>query len=390
MLVSGIFLWALTAGAVSAKTCHNITVEVPVTARNGLFDKVQTPKTNSEATAFAISATKQGGNGTQAALSGYHTVSGHYNISAQYCVPKQAKGNGHTLQILTHGIGFDKTYWDLPYNNYNYSYVDHALSRGYHTFSYDRLGIGKSSHGEPKNEIQAFLEIEALAELTRQLRKGTVPQIHEKPAKIVHVGHSFGSTQSYALSAKYPDISDGLVLTGFSTNATYIPYFLAGASFQQARLNRQSPGNLTSRKGLDYSLGYLTSADTSNNEFLFFQPPYFDPGLLLFAEQNKHPVAVGELLTVGSLPMQSKFSGPVLVLTGSSDLPFCGGDCLATGGAAPSIPAEAKLAFPAAKPFAAHIQPNTGHGLNMHYNATAGYKYISDFLGAHGLAAEKK
>ena len=44
---------------------------------------------------------------------------------------------------MTHGIGFTRTYWDVPFNNYNYSYVCDAVDHyGYSTFTYDRLGIG--------------------------------------------------------------------------------------------------------------------------------------------------------------------------------------------------------------------------------------------------------
>lgn len=37
--------------------------------------------------------------------------------------------------------------------------------------------------------------------------------------------------------------------------------------------------------------------------------------------------------------------------------------------------------------FSAVVQPNTGHGLNLHYNSTAAYAVINDFLGAKGLAS---
>lgn len=277
-------------------------------------------------------------------------------------------------------------YWDLPYNNFNYSYVDHALSQGYHTFSYDRLGIAKSSHGEPKNEIQLFLEIEALAQLTRKLRKGELPGVDTHPEMIVHVGHSFGSALTYAMTAKYPDISDAIALTGFSMNATYLPYFLAGANFHQAKLDPVVSKRAAHDPSSKYASGYLVSANANSNEFLFFYPAHFDPGMLAFAEKSKQPASVGELLTVGSLPMKSNFEGPVFVITGSNDLPFCGGDCLSTGGASSSIPAAAKAVFPSAKKFTTVIQPNTGHGLNMHYNATAGYKKLSSFLKAEGFA----
>lgn len=76
------------------------------------------------------------------------------------------------------------------------------------------------------------------------------------------------------------------------------------------------------------------------------------------------------------------------VLTGpDADLPYCGGDCLATGGVAPSIAAMVKPTFPnvSESNFASYIQPNTGHGINLHYNATAAYKVWLDFLGSKNL-----
>ncbi|KAJ5781328.1 hypothetical protein N7457_006488 [Penicillium paradoxum] len=375
MRTSTFGLWALTAGVTTAKTCYDVTVEVPVTARNGVFDNIITPETNFDATSFVLASTKQGGNITEAALSGYATVSKLYNISAQYCMPKSTGSSAYTLQILTHGMGFDKTYWDLPYNDYNYSYVEYALSQGYHTLSYDRLGLGKSSHGDAKNEIQAFLEIEGLAQLTRMVRNGEISHI-KTPSKIVHVGHSFGSSQTVALSAMYPDLSDALVLTGWSTSADYMPMFLTGANFQQARLNG---------KNSDYTGGYLTSGDVGSNVYLFFYPPHFDTELLEFVEENKQPMTIGELMTITGLPAQSNFTGPVYVIDGENDVPFCGGDCSHTGGTSASFPAAAEKLFPSASAFVAYIHPNTGHAINVHYNATGAYKEIHDFLGAHGL-----
>jgi len=69
-------------------------------------------------------------------------------------------------------------------------------------------------------------------------------------------------------------------------------------------------------------------------------------------------------------------------MAADSDLIFCGSDChgVADG---PDSP-DAKV-FPAAKPFEAYIQPNTGHGMNLHHNATGWYGVVQDFLGKNGL-----
>ena len=80
-----------------------------------------------------------------------------------------------------------------------------------------------------------------------------------------------------------------------------------------------------------------------------------------------------------------------LVLTvpkSDEDLIFCGGDCHATGDPAlASIPAAAKVLFPAARTFEAYVQPNTGHGITVHYNSTNAYRVSQRFLVRNGLAS---
>lgn len=334
-------------------------------------------------------------------------------------------------------------YWDLPYNNYNYSYVDIAVKQGYSTLAIDRLGIGNSSHGDPLNTIQAQAEVEALNAITTLLRQGKVPGIDTSFNKVIHVGHSFGSVQSYWLSCLYPNNTDGLVLTGYSANGSYLPVTVAAWNLHSARLNQPLRFGNSSSEGvqkafgsygtgtallsgiqsllknvtiqlstneiwnevattevgdlingynqtiapLDYPSGYIVQSDFTATQYVFLLPGRYDIGLGILGEMTKQPVATGEILTIGSSPMMSPFSGPVLVFTGENDQPFCGGDCLATGTSAPSIPAEGKKQFPSASVFEALIQPETAHGLNFHYNATAGYEAVQTWLAAQGLAA---
>lgn len=272
------------------------------------------------------------------------------------------------------------------------------------------------------------------------------------------ISHSFGSAQTYALTNAYPSISDGIVLTGFSTNGSFVGLFGAGANFQQAYLNQPFRfGNISDEKAqgvasmlnqpvsalnnasvqevlVDYDLidyvdgivpenrveyvpGYLTNANGGANQYLFLLPGHYDPKIAVVAENTKQPVTVGELLTLTSGPKTSNFAGPVLIVTGcksssfpplsptlshhahqatdltnlspANDLPYCGGDCLATGNPAlASIPAAAEAAFPmvGAGNFTAYIQPNSGHGINAHYNATGAYDVINEYLNGKWLA----
>ena len=431
--------------ASAVKVCTNVTVPVNINARQGVFD-VPEIASNFDATVFALNFTKQGSNFTNVALRGYQTVTGQYNISAKYCKPDGAASSNPTVQILTHGIGFDKSYWDLPYNNYYYSYVDVAIANGFHTVSIDRFGIGNSSHADPLNVVQAPAEVSALYEITNMLRAGSFPSVSTKFQKAVHVGHSFGSAQTYLLTALHPTVSDGIVLTGFSMNGTWLAETLADWNLHLARLNQPLRfGNQTLKvpsggwgqwaqyiKGsfmntcemglgyvgidlsssdiwqeiattevgdiingwnktvvpLNYPNGYLTWSDFTSNVFAFLLPNYFDIGIGIFGEMTKQPVTPGEIFTLANgAPMLNPFKGPVQVFTGDNDNIYCGGDCSNTGGVGASIPAAVSKNFPNASAFEAYIQPHTGHGINFHYNSTAGYEVMQNWFTSHGLGS---
>ncbi|KAA6410673.1 MAG: alpha beta-hydrolase [Lasallia pustulata] len=432
------------AAPVLAKQCINITVPVDISARNGVFN-LPTLETNTDATTFALNFTNIRGNFTEESLLGYTTVTGTYEISAKFCKPDNVTGKTPTVQFLTHGLGFDKTYWDVVYNNYNYSYTDVAVDQyGFCILAIDRLGVGNSSIADPLTVLQLPAELSAIYEITKMLRTGTLLNVPHVFDKVVHVGHSFGSVLSYTLSAMYPNITDGLILTGFSANSSFLSQFIASSDLKLGRLNQPLRFGNISYAAVTHSLaklgnllyntsavtrelaalnvsivealsvfrstdladfaagleasdlphmqdlptGYVTWTDAGSNIFNFLYPPYFDRDLGLFTERTKFPFTLGELLTSGGAPKAAPdFTGPVLVLTGNQDNIFCGGDCMATGDPAlPSIPADVGIAFPAASAFEAYIQPNTGHGINVHYNATAAYRIIQEFLDTHGLA----
>ncbi|KAA8614580.1 MhpC hydrolase or acyltransferase alpha beta hydrolase superfamily [Pyrenophora tritici-repentis] len=425
------------AGLTAAKSCQDLIIPVTIASRQGIFKPVPA-EGNIDIASFVAKFNRVGINYTQELLQNYQTLKGSYNISARYCKPHH--GSSDTIQLLSHGIGFDKTYWDLEFDNYAYSYVNTALKAGYSTLAIDRLGIGLSSHGDPLNEIQAQSEVEALNEVTLMLRNGKIPEIGRPYKKVVHVGHSFGSVQTFWLSALYPKNTDGIILTGFGGASQYLAYVIAGWNLHSARLNQPLRlGNASSHglraevaKGIiesfkvafkvsgvhlssnelwnvlattevmdlvtgynatdvsyNYPSGYIASSDLTSLQYAFLYPGHYDIGLAIEGERTKHPLTIGELLTIGSGPKSSCFTGPVLVVTGENDVPFCGGNCYAgiKGTGLSNLPEAAKQAFPSASVFKSHIQPMTGHGNNFHFNATAGYKVMQNFLAENNLAA---
>ena len=101
---------SLLSGSALAKQCVNVTVPVQIEARNGVFN-VPAVNTNQDATTFTqmYTSIKGGINYTMEALQDYQTVTGSYEISAMFCMPDAGAGSSPTVQVLTHGIGFDKT-----------------------------------------------------------------------------------------------------------------------------------------------------------------------------------------------------------------------------------------------------------------------------------------
>lgn len=108
MYTSTVTALALFAASVAGKKCINQTVPVHISARQAVFD-TPIPQTNLEVTDFILNMTQQGRNYTNLALKGYNTTTGTYNISTQFCRPDSENGTHPTVQVLTHGIGFDKT-----------------------------------------------------------------------------------------------------------------------------------------------------------------------------------------------------------------------------------------------------------------------------------------
>ena len=157
----------------------------------------------------------------QQAQGGDRLVEGTFGIGGTLCFPLDPlKFKAvQTLEILTHGVGLEKSYWDIAPGN---SYADAAAATGYATFAYDRLDVGQSDHPDPIQVVQAFLEVEILHSLVQTFRTGTVGGREYK--NIVGVGHSFGSILQVGVNVNYPEDFDAAILTAFTSTLSNLPY----------------------------------------------------------------------------------------------------------------------------------------------------------------------
>lgn len=307
-------------------------------------------------------------------MAGTQNISGTFNIGATLCTPaNNTKPAG--VQLLTHGIGFDRHYWDF---GPGYSYVDVAAENGYASFFYDRLGVGKSNKSDPLNVVQAPMEVEIARELGIMLRNGSFAQTNF--SSVIGVGHSFGSIISQAVTSMYPAVFDAAILTGFSLNQTAVPAFISAANLQIASQN--SPYRFSDPA---INAGYLVTATAIGNQIQFFRAPNFDPLVLAEADANKGTVTIGEFFSLSAVTAPAKnFTGPVAVVNGDNDLPFCFGNC--------SYPTnQAAAVFPVLYPSLGSnmngslLVPTTGHGINLHYSAVSAYDWIQSFIKSHNL-----
>ncbi|KAM0206416.1 hypothetical protein ACHAPA_003612 [Fusarium lateritium] len=371
-MIKTLALFALVATA-SARKCTNITVPVSLTSENAVFD-LKTPLTKIDVASFSVNLARQDPPFPMQVQKGLKNITGNYELAATYCEPDA--GPGEELQILTHGIGFDRSYWDFPYNGYNYSYVARAVDEhGYSTLTWDRLGVGASSKGDPLNEIQAFIEIAAAKALTTKAREGSIPGVSCAYSKTIHIGHSFGSVISYALANESPELTDAIVLTGFSQSPAYMSLFVVSNNFIPIT---DTP------LAAQYPAGYIATQSTVGVQINFFAEGDFDPQLLDVAYQTAQPVTPGELLTIGTpAGKNNSYTGPVQIVTGERDVPFCGDNCYSTVSAGVELPSLLDLSrnfFTKASRFNTTVIPGAGHGLNFGYSHTLTYDAIFDFL----------
>lgn len=117
-----LLLAAATAASTSvalAKECINITIPVTLSGRNGVFGGQPRLVNDFNVTTFSQNFTSIKANYTAAVTTNYTTNSGSYDIAARLCTPTASTPENSTVQVLTHGLGFDRTYagrilWNWP------------------------------------------------------------------------------------------------------------------------------------------------------------------------------------------------------------------------------------------------------------------------------------
>jgi pimeloyl-ACP methyl ester carboxylesterase len=263
---------------------------------------------------------------------------------------------GRTVEVLTHGITYTHTYWDLPYQPSTYSYVRSANAGGRATFNYDRVGIGRSSH-PPATDVTIPANSYVLHQIVQVLRSG---QLGTAFPKVVTVGHSLGSLISMMEAGTYHDV-DGVVLSGISHSFVTLGVAVLFPDFVPTQIDP-----VLAKRNLP--LGYVTTR-VGTREQHFYYAPTADPAIVALDEATKETGTAAELATIPTaLPLSLQITAPVVIINGDRDQLICGDQPCSS----PLNPFHTeRLFYPQARSYDEVLLPQSGHDITLQTNAPA-------------------
>ncbi|RFU28347.1 hypothetical protein B7463_g8006, partial [Scytalidium lignicola] len=365
----------------TSKSCTDYTISVSVTSSNYAFSTAF--EDDFQLIDFLTDATSRD-NSSFHPFTGQVKQTGSYSISGTFCAPTGgAKKN--TVLLLSHGLGFDRSYWHPAISPEKYSFVDFAIGKGYAVFYYDRLGVGESITVSGYVN-QGTIQVAILQSLIKSIRSGKYTGSGKAPGKVVLVGHSFGRSISAGALTLEPDLADG-----YSYSGVNVAGFIQATGLRIAAVQHASKWghldnvnfNFLISSNLSYTnviQGYVTGVDLYANINVFFKANDYDPAFAAYIDSTRSPLAINELVSLGLLPQTPvDFRGPAMVITGQYDFVFCQSQCddILKPGAAPI--------FKKARAFDAVSYPGSGHALNLASNAQGAFEIITNFLQHNGL-----
>jgi pimeloyl-ACP methyl ester carboxylesterase len=362
----GLALPGASAAPKSSCSCRDVSFSLPVTSQNVVFASPPDPNNTTAIVEFMRTTWR----GTAPATNGTTTISDTFTISGTYCTPKNPQ-TAKALQILVHGITYNKTMWAGMGFGAPYDWHAAATARGYATLALDRLGHGANpQRPDPLTVVQPQLQLDLLAAIFAAARTTSALNVlHQAYEKVIFVGHSYGSFLGAALAAQHPSAADALVLTGYSSYLDFSDVinadWVSAAEHDPARF------------GAGLAKGYVTMGDAAQRAGAFFAGAY-DAAIPAVDFAGEDTLTVGEIGALGAIlgPAVS-YEGPVLAVTAVEDAFFC---------EAPKEKCEEHLratgpeAFPDAVSYDFFAPESTGHDLTLHYSAGETARRVHDWL----------
>lgn len=127
-----------------------------------------------------------------------------YRLNATYCLPTPDSKKRKTLQILVHGLTYNKTMWQgFGYDGESYNWHQHANAHGYATFAIDLPGHGNSAVQDPFLATQPHTLLNIITLINSAAHTASPDDsigklFAHKYRRTVYVGHSCGFFHAYS------------------------------------------------------------------------------------------------------------------------------------------------------------------------------------------------
>lgn len=363
-LMSLAWLVLVVHASISVPVCSSVSFQVTVTADNVIF---LSPPSESNETAVLDFFYDGLANGTGAAVKGSSAVNGTYSIDGIYCRPSISSSKTDVLEILVHGLTYNKSVWSGLGLDLEYNWQSYAAGQGYSTLAIDRLGHGSDQqHPDPVNIVQGTLDIELEHQLINTIRNEKSNALGRTFDTIAFVSHSYAGWLAMGLAYKYPSDINALVLTGFSSSVDFSPF--VNTTLESASL-------LEPLRYGSLPLGYITTTEESQREKLFYAGNY-SPAVVLWDYLWQDTWTIGETGSLGFALSPTGFTGALYLATGVDDILFCQTPL----SKCKTILNNTRSVFPEVTKFGYVAVENTGHVLMMHNSAQQTFADVHTFL----------
>ncbi|KAH7311408.1 Alpha/Beta hydrolase protein [Stachybotrys elegans] len=297
-----------------------------------------------------------GFSGTGPPVVGTETLRQNLTIEGMYCRPAVENQLG-VLQVLVHGISYNKTMWSGLGFGGQYDWHAYANNQGYHTLAIDRVAHGTSTEfPDPLEVVQGPMIVETLHQVIAHARTQPDGPLQRTFDKVAIVAHSYGGWVATGLAIQHPDAVDALVLTGFSNTPNHT--VLATSKMRSAAM-------LSPERFSHLPLGYITTEEQGEREANFYHPGGYDTAIPLIDYEYQDTWSIGQ---TGNLDFAA--TSPVDYRGHYTwRLERC-----------EEILRDTRDFYPNVSRFGYFAPENTGHALTLHYTAALTARAVHDFL----------